>query len=476
VLSLDRAFALNSPRVSPRSRRAAAWGIPIAIGLVSLALLAGGFIADGLFAWASGLAFICHDSFMLLFVAWNTLPLARRPAVAPPAPPAPRPGMTVIVAAWNEADVLERTIGALLAQTEPPEHILIADDGSTDDTAKVLARTYGFALPDTPHFHTLSPAHPGIAWLRVPHGGKARALNRALTFVSTDIVVTVDADTLPVPSALAHMRDAFAADPDLVAATGVLIPVGKASAGGRVLECFQTCEYVRNFVSRYAWMRADSLLLVSGAFAGYRREAIARVGGFDPECLVEDYEIIHRLHRHARDAGLDWHVQVVGHAIARTSAPSGVGAFLRQRRRWFAGFLQTQVWNQDMIGNARYGHLGVWMLPVKTVDTVQPLLGLAATGTLITLVAGGRTTLASAILGIVAQKILVDMAFLAWCLHLYRRWTAHDGPPRYRHALLAAVLEPFSFQILRHLGAAMGWHHFLTGRRHWGKQVRHAMT
>jgi hypothetical protein len=43
-------------------------------------------------------------------------------------------------------------------------------------------------------------------------------------------------------------------------------------------------------------------------------------------------------------------------------------------------------------------------------------------------------------------------------------------------AAAIAVLEPFSFQILRHLGALLGWHHFLTGRRHWGKQTRHVMS
>jgi hypothetical protein len=38
--------------------------------------------------------------------------------------------------------------------------------------------------------------------------------------------------------------------------------------------------------------------------------------------------------------------------------------------------------------------------------------------------------------------------------------------------MLAALLEPFSFQILRHLGAAWGWGMFLTGVRQWGVQHR----
>jgi hypothetical protein len=44
-------------------------------------------------------------------------------------------------------------------------------------------------------------------------------------------------------------------------------------------------------------------------------------------------------------------------------------AFLRQRRRWFGGFLQTQWWYRAMIGDRQMGRLGTVMLPTKAVDT-----------------------------------------------------------------------------------------------------------
>ncbi|MBN9993929.1 hypothetical protein JJD03_15080, partial [Listeria monocytogenes] len=78
--------------------------------------------------------------------------------------------------------------------------------------------------------------------------------------------------------------------PALVAATGVLAPICGPDLQGRFFEWFQTYEYVRNFLSRHAWERLNSLLLISGAFAAFRRDAVVAVGGFDPDCMVEDYE------------------------------------------------------------------------------------------------------------------------------------------------------------------------------------------
>ena len=206
--------------------------------------------------------------------------------------------------------------------------------------------------------------------------------------------------------------------------------------------------------------------------AAFRREALVRVGGFDPACLVEDYELIHRLHRHSVDNGLGWTVRVIGAAQARTDAPETLPAFLRQRRRWFAGFLQTQRWNRDMTGNPRFGALGTAMMPVKALDTLQPIYGLTAFAILIIFLALGRFTVALPILIVMLIKIAIDMSFHLWSLSMYHRWTGAHIPISWGKAILAAFLEPFSFQLMRHAGAAWGWWTFLTGKQSWGRQNR----
>jgi cellulose synthase/poly-beta-1,6-N-acetylglucosamine synthase-like glycosyltransferase len=428
-----------------------------------------------LFAWSIGIVYVSYDTALLGFVFWRTLELTKcHRATAQDGASAVSLG--VIVAAHNEAAVLPVTLAALFAQTEPPDLVVIADDGSSDGTAALLEGSFGLIRPALGSLSGPSATHPSLRWLRLPHGGKPTALNNAIMTIDTEMVLTVDADTLLDDNAIAAMRRAFAADPNLVAASGILTPICGPSLGGRLFQWFQTYEYIRNFLSRYAWMRMDSLLLISGAFAGFRTSAVRAVGGFDPACLVEDYELIHRLRRHSVRNGLGYTTAVVGESRALTDAPASTGAFLRQRRRWFGGFLQTQFWYRDMVGNGAYGWLGCLMLPVKAADTMQPLYGLTAFGLLILYLATGRFALVGSGLAIMGGKLAIDMAFHLWSIRLYRRWAAPSKPAGFGSGLLAALVEPFSFQILRHFGAALGWVVFITGQRHWGAQRRSGLV
>ncbi|MGN6817630.1 MAG: glycosyltransferase family 2 protein, partial [Sphingomonas sp.] len=311
--ALAQSFAKLSPRLNPRS---VGWGsraVTTLVYVAFVALVVQAFLRQGILVWSVGVGYILYDTALLIFTARQIWPLRHgaTPAVSGDA----RATLAVIVAARNEAAVLDVTIERLAAQERAPDLILIADDGSDDATPETLAH-FGLAQPEVGAISPPAPNLPSLRWLRLPHGGKARALNAAILHVDEEIVVTVDADTLLEPGAIAAMRDAFAVEPELVAATGVIRPMCGPSLSGRLFEWFQTYEYVRNFLSRYAWERLNGLLLVSGAFAAFRTKAVVEVGGFDPDCLVEDYELIHRLHRVAHDSGRDWQVRVVGAALA----------------------------------------------------------------------------------------------------------------------------------------------------------------
>ncbi|HQT87325.1 MAG TPA: glycosyltransferase [Acidiphilium sp.] len=469
---LETARRAASPRLNPPPTPARSLLIHGAVFVLWIGLFANAFIATGLAGWSVGIVYITYDTLLLAFTFWQTFLLRHPQRATPLALTGAKPSLTIIVAAYNEAAVLAATIAGLTRQSDPPEAIIIADDGSTDASAAVLQTQFGLTAPALGTISSPSPVEPRLRWLRLPHGGKAQALNAALPDIATDLFLTVDADTLLDHDALAAMREAFGRDPNLVAATGVLAPSCGAGLSAQIFEYFQTYEYVRNFLGRFAWMQLNSLLLISGAFAGFRHDAVMRVGGFDPDCLVEDYELIHRLRRYGYQHDLPWRSAVLGSARARTSAPATPLAFLRQRRRWFGGFLQTQFWYRDMVGAGRYGALGNAMLPVKAIDTFQPIYGLCAFGLLLWYLITGKIALLLPVGGFIFGKIAIDLAFHAWSVRLYQQWVGGHTKVRLGHALLAAVLEPFSFQLFRHLGASWGWIYALSGQRSWGTNSR----
>ena len=443
---------------------------PLIFGAISalwVASLFGLFAFTGLARWSVGLLYVAYDTWLILYVARELSRRAPR-AQGPARDPSPRQTIAVLISARNEAAALAATLDALLAQEELADEIWLIDDGSTDGTRAMLRDRYAVqTLLDEP---VRSTRYSTLNVLSKPNSGKADSLNRAVALTHCDLIVTLDADTLLRSDAIGAMRRIFSDEPDLVAAGGVLTPTCAPSVSGRIFEFFQTFEYLRAFIARVAWTRANALLLVSGAFACFRRDAVNQVGGFDTRSWVEDYELIHRLHRFSSEQGLGWRVGLIPEAVASTDAPATLGTFLKQRRRWFAGFLQTQYRYRDMIANPSYGAVGTLMLPYKMLDTLQPLFGITAFVLLLGFLFGRQPVL-TPVLIVIAVKLVIDFAFLLWGVSFYNGWKRQPGSARqWVLAGAAALTEPFCFQLMRHSGAMLGWFAVLSNRVDWVPQ------
>lgn len=433
--------------------------------LLALLLLGSVFLAntsEGLLAWSVGVIYVCYDTWLLSYVAWQTLHLA---APKPTTEVKSSVSISVLIPARNEAASIVTTVNEVLRQQEPPEQIIVIDDGSTDATWAVLKDAFGLTR-ESAHL-ARSSQHPSLLVLTKPNSGKADSMNQALPLCEGDVIVTVDADTQLEKTAIAAIRRAFSTQDKLVAACGILTPRRATGWTARVFTWFQHFEYLRAFLARAAWMQSNALLLVSGAFAAYRRAPLLAVGGYDRDSLVEDYELIHRMHRHAHDRGLDWQVRVIEDALATTEVPTDLWAFWCQRRRWFAGFLRTQLSYRSMVGNPRYGSVGRLMLPIKTADTLQPLFGLTAIYFLIGFLFS-ESNLALYALAVIGIKLAIDFCYHLWALRLYHRWLGEPLPAAmWWRATLCTVAEPFFFQIARHIGALMGWLYLFSTQVSW---------
>ncbi len=448
------------------------------LGLLIFTLYAS-FAFTGIAAWSIGLVYISYDSVLLAFmvissqIAVDRQDRQRKAELAtPPVPPTgPRPSLSVLICARNERLVLPECLRFLKAQTEPADEILILDDGSTDAMVGWLTREY--ALTFAPHDSGTMGSSAIWPALRVwckPNSGKADSLNHGWRMARGEIVVTLDADTYIEPKALAAIRTGFAEDPQLGIAGGVLFPICQRKAWAPFFQFFQTFEYARGFLWRLTWMQCDMLLLISGAFAAYRRSVLEAVGGFDTTSWVEDYELTHRIYKRCYDSGQTVTVKTLVDACGTTDCPASVITFLNQRRRWFAGFIATHFKYHEMVGNAKYGAMGRYMLCFKTLDLLLPIYALAALVVLIMILII-RGSISSFIVKIIIAKLIYDLTLHAYSIVLYQRWL---GIPLSRKLWLqsfgATLSEPFVFQIMRQFGAVLGWLAFLRRKIDWMPQ------
>jgi peptidoglycan/xylan/chitin deacetylase (PgdA/CDA1 family)/GT2 family glycosyltransferase len=246
--------------------------------------------------------------------------LARRHARAarrrPPAPDT-KPPVSILVPAYNEAAVIEPAVRSLAASDYPDFEVIVIDDGSTDDTGRIVEEL------DLKR----------VRLLREANQGKADALNAGLRAASHELIVTVDADTLFEPKTLERVLEPFA-DPEVGAVAGNTKVANRKGLLGR----WQHIEYVMGFnLDRRLYDALQCMPTVPGAIGAFRRTALEPIGGFSSATLAEDTDVTIAIGR----AG--WRVSYAEHARAHTEAPSTLGALWRQRYRWAYGTMQA-VW------------------------------------------------------------------------------------------------------------------------------------
>lgn len=193
----------------------------------------------------------------------------------------PDPLISVIIPAYNAADVLPQTLTSVLAQTYPQMEVMIVDDGSTDDTVAIA--------------QAVANGDPRVRILQQANGGVAAARNAAIAQAQGEFIAPIDADDLWHPQTLAKLLAALVAHGETAGvayAWSVDIdqysqPTGQfraATVAGPVLATLICHNFIGN---------ASATLI--------RRHYLDRIGGYDPHLRAqqaqgcEDWDLYLRL-------------------------------------------------------------------------------------------------------------------------------------------------------------------------------------
>lgn len=300
--------------------------------------------------------------------------------------------ISVIAPAYNEELSIVQSVKALLALEYPEHEIIVVNDGSKDDTLGELLRGFDMNTVQRTQIAPLqktrilgtyrSRRYPNLLVVDKENGRKADAANAGLGYARTPLVCVIDADSILEPDGLLRAAEPFMYEDESLVAVGGAIRIanGCAIKGGSLQKVgiakemvprFQIVEYLRAFLmNRVANAHTNTLMLISGAFGLFRRSTLVEMGGYRHDTVGEDLELVVRMHRFMRDSRRKYHISFVPDIVCWTEAPSALRGLDNQRARWQQGALETLQRHRRMIGNPRYGRIGLLAMPHIVLEDV----------------------------------------------------------------------------------------------------------
>lgn len=231
------------------------------------------------------------------------------------------PAISVVVPTFNRAESVERLLSALAAQDLPRDafEVVVIDDGSTDETQRVLHKPVSFNLRAE----------------RQENAGPASARNRALRIARGEFVLFLDDDVVPPPDLVRRHLDAQREAP-VVVIGAMLAPDGVRQS---VWAEWEALMLEKQYDDMQAGRWAPTPRQFYTANASAPREAVLRAGLFDESFRrAEDVELAYRLH----DGGLAFRFEPKAFVVHDT--PRNLGAWMRMASQY--GRYDIVMWRE----------------------------------------------------------------------------------------------------------------------------------
>lgn len=264
--------------------------------------------------------------------------------------------MSIIVPCFNEEDAVPASVCGLLNMDYKEFEAIYVNDGSKDKTLAVLNDMLHLeqVFQNNPHPHSIkaiyrSGKHPNFYVIDKQNGGKSEALNAGVYFASSELIVTLDADSVLKNDALHYMNNAFE-DSDVVAAGGAihimqgydaLYLENKLDAKRRCLITLQLLEYLKGFyIYKLSLSKQKAMAIISGAFGVFRKGILLKAGGFrktvgeDIDITIHIQQLIHKTRQR---------IVYLPNALCYTQCPENWRDLRKQRIRWQKGFIDCVI-------------------------------------------------------------------------------------------------------------------------------------
>ena len=402
--------------------------------------------------------------------------------------------ISIVMPAYNESVSIITSVKALLQLEYPDFELVVVNDGSNDDTLQKMIEA--FRMREYPEaYRKRVPCQPVKTMYRSTlnnrlrivdkenGGSKADAVNAGINACRYPLVCVVDADSVLQTDSLRRVVRPFLEDHTTVAvggtvriANGCTVRDGfleKVGLPRRFLPLVQVVEYLRAFLfGRMGWSPINGLLIISGAFGVFHKETLVEVGGYDPNAVGEDMELVLRLHRYLKQQRRSYRVSFIPDPVCWTDAPTNLRDLMGQRVRWQHGLGQALFLNRWLILNPHGGAVSWLAVPFYLLfELFGPIIE----------VAGYLFIVACAVMGWLAWPeaalflaLAVGLGILLSTSSIMLEELSFHMYPRFRDLLLLyviAVVENFGYRQLTAVWRLQGLWRWLRGGRHQWKTI-----
>lgn len=403
--------------------------------------------------------------------------------------------ISILVPAYNEADNIVESVESLLKLEYPEYHIIVVNDGSADETLQRLIDYFNLSKTDIYFEKQIdhqkiratyrSPDTPMLTVIDKENGGKADALNAGLNISETDLICSIDADSILEQNVLKKLIQTFIEHKNTVAAGGVVRVINGCKIENREIKeihtpknfwaRLQSVEYIRAFLfGRVGWDYFKSLLIVSGAFGIFDRQAVIKVGGYLTNTVGEDIELIIRMHSYHLRNKEDYQIRFLPEPICWTEVPTDYTSLRNQRNRWHRGLADSLWRHKYMLFNPSYKHIGMFVMPFFLFfELLGPIVNLLGYAYLIIVLSLPSLFNLTFILLFLAVSIIYGMvvSFIA-VLAEEVAFKTYSNFKDVATLSLYSFLENLGYRQIHAWWQFKGLIDFFKGKKSWGKMIR----
>lgn len=402
--------------------------------------------------------------------------------------------ISILVPAYNESGNIIESIESLLKLEYPEYEIIVINDGSSDNTMDQLISHFKLEKTELYYQETIdhqyirgvykTPELPSLTIVDKENGGKADALNAGINVAESDLICSIDADSILEQDVLKKLIQTFIQHKNTVAAGGIVRVINGCKIKNREIEeihvpdgflgRLQSVEYIRAFLfGRVGWDYLNSLMIVSGAFGIFDRKAVLEVGGYLTNTVGEDIELIIRLHSHYLRKNEDYTIRFLPEPICWTEVPDDYKSLKNQRNRWHRG-LADSIWRHKyMLLNPSYGHIGMLILPFFLFfELLGPIIHIGSYIYLLVILLTGYVSLPFILLFLAVSVVYGMIISLIAVLAEEVAFKTYSSYKDILILTLYSFIENLGYRQIHAWWQLSGLLDFFKGKNNWGEMIR----